>query len=259
MLKTVELKAAERKRKRNSEEVGERKPKRRRQSKEAANPEESISTEAKLTPVAGKRTPSEASSHQTEGTVSDKENHPEKLTSAVVGQEDLEARKIAQERKDLEMKIEVCELCDLRDGQLLSCTKCRSFYYADCCLRGKKKQQKGEPEPKPKPASKFLCLKCDPASEPTCCLCNQSGGQLIKCNQARSCSRQFHQECLKGFHSLSAKNQRSTSQFDCPAHFCHTCTADIGEIPKPDKTQLIHCIQCPTAYHTSKYLFLPSF
>jgi len=123
LLKTVALKAAERKRKRNSEEVGERKPKRRRQSKEAANPEESTSTEAELAPVARKR----AKSDQTEGTVSDKENHPEKLTSAVVGQKDLEARKIAQERKDLEMKIEVCELCDLRDGQFLSCTKSRTF------------------------------------------------------------------------------------------------------------------------------------
>jgi hypothetical protein len=246
---------SQRKRKSNSEEGDESKPKRRRQSKEASNPEESTSTEAELAPIEEEHAPSEASSDQTESVVSVEENHPEEPVVTV--QEDLEAKKIEKERKNLEMKIEVCECCGLRDGQLLPCSKCRTVYHAHC-LRGETKQSEGEPELMPEAVNvpAFFCLNCDPASEPTCCLCKQPGGQLMKCNQVRICSRRFHQECLKGFHSLSAKKERPASQFTCPAHFCHTCTADVEELQKPDKTKLIHCIQCPTAYHSSKYLLL---
>ena len=260
LLKTVALKAEEqsqRKRKSNSEEGDESKPKRRRQSKEAANHEESTSNETELAPIEEEQAPSEASSDQTEGMASVEENHPEELASAMVVQEDLEAKKIEKERKNLEMKIEVCECCGLRDGKLLPCSKCRTVYHAHC-LRDEPKLPEGEAEPMPEAANipAFLCLNCDPASEPTCCLCKQPGGQLMKCNQTRICSRRFHQECLKGFHSLSVKEKRPPSQFTCPAHFCHTCTADVEELQKTDKTKLIHCIQCPTAFHSSKYLFL---
>jgi len=231
-LKFEEL--SQRKRKSDSEERDDSKPKRRRQSKEAA-----ISEQA---PIA-------ASSDQTENTDLVKTNHLDEIVMA--SQEDL------KERKNSEMKIEVCECCGLRKGQLLPCSKCQIVYHT-YCLRGETKQPKGEPELMPEAVNvpAFFCLNCNPASEPACCLCKQSGGQLMKCNQVRICSRRFHQECLKGFHSLSAKKERPATQFTCPAHFCHTCTADVEELQKPDKTKLIHCTQCPTAYHSSKYLLL---
>lgn len=254
MLKTVTFKDEEhlqRKRKSHSEESDERKPKRRRQSKEVANSQESTSTEAEFVPVE-EQALSEARGDQIESTILVEENHPEEFASTVVVKEDLETKKIEEKRMNLEMKIEVCEFCGLRDGQLLPCSRCRTVYHAQC-LKGAIKQPKGELEPREAAnVPKFLCLNCDPASEPICCLCKQPSGQLIKCNQTRICSRRFHQECLKGFHSLSAKEERTASQFTCPTHFCHTCTADVEVLLKPGKTKLIHCIQCPTAYHLSK-------
>ena len=227
---------SQRKRKNNSVEGDESKSKRRRQSEES---------------TAREQTASDAKSDQT---ASVEEIHPEELASPV--QEDLEAKQqIEKERKNLEMKIEVCECCGLRDGRLLPCSKCRTVYHAHC-LRNETKQPEGEPEPVPEAANvpAFLCLNCDPASQPTCCLCKLQGGQLMKCIQAKICSRRFHLKCLKRFHSLSAKEERPVSQFTWPAHFCHTCTADVEELHKPDTTKLIYCIHCPTAYHSSEYL-----
>ena len=253
LLKVLELKEEEQvQRKRKIlEDGGESKPKRRRQSKEASNTEESasVSPEPELAPVEEEKTPSETSTDQTESTASiasAEENHQEELM-----QKDLELKRIEKEKQMLEMKIEVCESCGLREGCLLACTKCRTFYHPHC-LRGK---IEGEPQEMPEEvkADNFLCLNCDPSSVPSCCLCKQPGGLLTKCNQTKICSRRFHQDCLKGFHSLSVKRERPASQFTCPAHYCHTCTAELNELQKPDKSKLVHCIACPTAYHSSTY------
>ena len=248
----MELKKKEelqRKRKTTSQENAQSKPKRRRKSKKASNTEElaSVSHEQDPALVEEEKSQSETKSDQAESTqsvMSAEDTHREELM-----QEYLELKRIEKEKQMLKMKIEVCESCGFREGCLIACIKCRTFYHPHC-LRG---QTEGGEIPEEVEAHNFLCLNCDLSSTPTCCLCHEPEGLLTKCNQTKICGRHFHQDCLKGFHSLSVKRERPASQFTCPAHFCHTCTADLDELQKPDKSKLVHCIECPTAYHSSTH------
>ena len=143
------------------------------------------------------------------------------------------------------MKIEVCEICGTRDGQPLSCTKCRHFFHVECVC----------PNAEVIPAKEaFMCSSCDPSFEPACCLCKKSDGDLLSCTM-KNCSLRYHRDCLNGFHTACAKQERLLRegagrnwQFNCPAHYCHTCVAEVGELHPPEK-KLIRCIQCPTSYH----------
>lgn len=153
-------------------------------------------------------------------------------------------KKREKEKKSPEMKIEVCERCSLRDGRLLPCDKCRTVYHAACIAPG-------APE-----SETLICPRCDPEIEPLCCLCDTPGDgdqPLMACN-VKFCSRLYHQDCLQGFHLPSAKADRTPAQFTCPAHYCHTCVVELGELHQLDKKQpLLRCIECPTAYHSSNF------
>ncbi len=152
-------------------------------------------------------------------------------------------KKRDKEKKSPEMKIEVCERCSLRDGRLLPCDKCRTVYHPACL-------NPGAPE-----SETLICPRCDPDIEPLCCLCETPGDgdqPLMACN-LKLCTRLYHLDCLQGFHSPSAKADRTSAQFTCPAHYCHTCVVELGELHQLDnKKPMLRCIECPTAYHSSK-------
>lgn len=141
------------------------------------------------------------------------------------------------------MKIEVCETCGTRDGQLLACTKCKHFFHVQCVH--------GNAEVIPAKEA-FLCSTCDPSLEPACCLCRKGDSELLCCNM-KNCNLRYHRDCLKGFHTACSKQEKLYSQFNCPAHYCHTCVAEVGELHPPEK-KLIRCIQCPTSYHAGTSL-----
>lgn len=150
-------------------------------------------------------------------------------------------KKREKEKKNPEMKIEVCENCGTRDGQLLSCSKCRHFFHLDCVC----------PNAEIPPAKHtFVCSTCDPSLEPICCLCREGNGNLMSCN-IKNCSLRYHRECLKGFHTTCSKQERLYSQFSCPAHYCHTCVVELGEL-HPAGKKLVRCIECPTSYHAGR-------
>ena len=148
-------------------------------------------------------------------------------------------KKKEKEKRAAEMRIEVCECCGTREqGPLLPCEKCRTVYHAVCL--------KKDPE-----ATELLCSRCDPAADAFCCLCQQSG-DLLTCN-IKLCSRRYHKECLEGFHSPSAKMEKPRAHLTCPAHYCHTCVSELGELHPPGKKQMLRCIECPTSYHASNF------
>ena len=233
--------------------LSEPKPKRRRQSiagpsgevessveSSSAPPSESTSDDVELT------SPSEA----TNGSVQSENDSDHAMQKEDVADEVLKEYKRMRdkEKKSPEMKIEVCESCGVRDPALrsLPCTKCRTVYHPVCLGKA--------PD-----ASELLCPLCDlGTSEPDCIICHQPGGdeKLMACKM-EPCSRRYHRQCLANFNSLIAK--QDPAKFICPAHHCHTCVADLGVAPgKPDKKQaLLHCIQCPTAFHSSQFLTYP--
>ncbi len=143
-----------------------------------------------------------------------------------------------------EMKIEVCERCSARDGCLLPCQKCRTIYHAACIKADV-----------PDGSETLICPRCSSEKERLCCLCDRPGDgdrPLMACD-VHLCSRRYHHECLQSFHSPSAQVDGTPAQFTCPAHYCHTCVVELGELYQPDKKPLLRCIECPTAYHSSKF------
>lgn len=210
------LDQAQRKRKTQSLEANERKTKRQRQSKEVGLAEEAVSEDDQI---------STGSSEKTDEIVDD-----DHIETALKEKEELK-------RKKKGMKTEVCESCGTKDGRLYSCSKCKLVYHSECGT------DQG------KDSDSILCTNCQPDVEVSCFLCKQTNGEFFKCSM-KHCGRNFHRSCLDNFHSPSAKQDRPPSQFICPAHYCHTCVVQLNNIYHPDK-KLLHCIKCPTAYHSS--------
>lgn len=206
------------------------KPKRRRQSKE--------------TPAEGVEEKQEVAEEEEVDAASSVVNCEENPLVDLLRQEDSADEELKEykkrrdkEKKSPEMRIEVCEKCGTRESRLLPCEKCRTVYHPACL--------KVDPE-----VSELICPRCDPAVDRTCCLCDNPGGEMLSCN-LKLCSRRYHRDCLKNFHSPSLKAERSPSQFTCPAHYCHTCVSELGELHPPERKQLLRCIACPTSYHPS--------
>ena len=223
-LVSEKLDQAQRKRKTQSLEGNERKPKRQRHSKEMVVVEEVVS-EA----VSEDDQISTGSSEKTDE-IPDDEN----IESVLKDKEGLKKKK--------KTKSEVCEACGIKDGRLYSCSKCKLVYHSECGI------DQGSD------SDSILCANCQPNAEASCFLCKQTEGEFFKCSM-KQCGRNFHRSCLNNFHSPSAKQDRPPSQFICPIHFCHTCVAHFNNIYHPDK-KLIHCIKCPTAYHSSMFFII---
>ncbi|KAK4025415.1 histone-lysine N-methyltransferase NSD2 isoform X1 [Daphnia magna] len=232
LLQSKEEERIQRKRKSMDDSV-DRKPKRRRQSKESL--EDHVSLEEQQSVVLAERI-------QTLSDVSEKLEEiacPDDNLVDVVLPND--ANKDVQKKRDKEMRVDVCECCGSREGQTLSCSKCRLVYHPECTKKDLGALSKFET---------FLCLNCDPSTNSKCCLCQQSEGAMLSCN-FKLCGRYYHRNCLKLFHSPSVKQEKTASQFTCPAHYCHTCVADLNELHQAEK-KLVRCIYCPTAYHQSE-------
>jgi hypothetical protein len=235
LLQSKEEEQIQRKRK-SVDENADRKPKRRRQSKESS--EDSVSLEDQQSTVSNEHI-------QTLSDVSEQsEDIPqmEYKQAEVFVSEDV-IKEVAKKR-DREMRTEVCEHCGSREGQTMPCNKCRSVYHSDCINKNAEEASNAET---------FLCPNCNPSTNLNCCLCRKSDGELLICN-FKLCGRRYHRSCLKLFHSLSIKQEKSASQFTCPAHYCHTCVADLNELNQAEK-KLLRCIHCPTAYHQSISFF----
>lgn len=231
LLQAKEEEQIQRKRK-NTEEAADRKSKRRRQSKESSD--DSVSNEDQTISNEHIQTLSDVSEQS--------EEFVEETKPIEVSEENKETKKRDKEKKNAEMRIEVCEICGTRDDRPIACTKCKLYYHLQCI----KKISTMEPN-----AESLLCHHCDPSTESNCCLCQQSEGEMLRCN-FKLCGRRYHRNCLKLFHSPSVKQERPASQFTCPAHYCHTCVAEMNELHQPEK-KLLRCIHCPTAYHQSNF------
>lgn len=240
LLQSKEEEQIQRKRKSADQNV-DRKPKRRRQSKERS--EDSVSLEDQQSTV----------SNEHIQTLSDVSEQSEDITQVedikqteVSVPEDV-SKEVAKKR-DKEIRTEVCECCGSREGQTMPCNKCRSVYHPECIKQNSEEASNDET---------FLCLNCNPSTNSNCCLCRKSDGELLNCN-LKLCGRRYHRHCLKLFHSPSIKQEKPASQFTCPAHYCHTCVADLNELNQVEK-KLLRCIHCPTAYHQSisTLTFLP--
>ena len=171
----------------------------------------------------------------------------ENIPAKAAVDESEETKKREKAKKNAEMRIEVCEICDTRENNPIPCTKCRLVYHPTCI----KNISGTEPN-----VESFLCHNCDPSTDSRCFLCQQSEGEMLRCS-FKPCTRHYHRNCLKSFHSPSAKLGRPASPFICPSHYCHTCVADVNELHQPEK-KLLRCVRCPTAYHSGN-CFLSSF
>jgi len=215
VLVSEKLEQAQRKRKTQSLEANERKPKRQRQLKEIEtilDDDDQIST---------------GSSEKTVDEITDNETSKKKRE---------------KEKKNPEMKIEVCESCASREGRLHPCSKCKLVYHSACVVQ----------DTVPTDVDQFLCTNCLPGAPVACFLCKQTDGEFFKCS-TKLCGRSYHRHCLDSFHSPSAKQDRGPSQFVCPAHYCHTCVVQMNNKCHPQK-KLLRCIKCPTAYHSSIFV-----
>lgn len=217
------------------DETTERKPKRRRQSRDSS--EESVLAEDEKSVSASNTQTLSEISEESEDNVLD-----ENASKVQISESDVKENTKRKEKKNLEMRIEVCEFCGTREGRTQPCTKCRLVFHPEC-LRENTLVSTEEP---------FLCLNCDSTITLRCILCQSSEGDaLLSCN-VKSCSRRYHRNCLKMFHSPTVKQERPPSQFTCPVHVCHTCVAELNELHHPEK-KLVRCIYCPTAYHQSNF------
>lgn len=242
LLQSKEEELIQRKRKTTTEESGDRKPKRRRQSKESS---EGFVSSEDLSAVSTEhlQTLSEVS-EQSEDVIPEEKDQTEGTSQDDNSKEVAAKIKREKERRNLEMRIEVCESCGSREGQTVPCNKCRLVYHLECI------KETSEIVPN---AESFVCPTCNPSTNP-CFLCRQIEGEMVSCN-FKLCGRRYHWNCLKVFHSPSVKQERPASQFFCPAHYCHTCVAELNELHQPEK-KLVRCIHCPTAYHQSNIILI---
>ena len=157
-----------------------------------------------------------------------------------------ESNETKQQEKKISaaMKVEVCEICEDREGGPSPCNKCKRVYHPACV----EKMSGTEPN-----AQSFLCHNCDPSTDPHCSLCQKSEGEILSCS-VKTCPLRYHPHCLKVFHFPTSKSEKPAAQFTCPAHYCHTCVADVNALHQPETT-LLRCIRCPTSYHPSKNFF----
>ena len=219
-------------------EAAARAPKRRH--KESS--EESISTEDQSGGSA------ESLSNESEDVVSEQPEDVESEQPEDVKNipQEVRVKKIRQrENKKADVKIEVCETCEVGEGDPIPCTKCKRVYHTACV------QKKSGTEPN---AQSFLCHNCDPSTDPHCTLCQKSEGEILSCS-VKTCPLRYHPHCLKVFHFPTSKSEKPAAQFTCPAHYCHTCVADVNALHPPEK-KLVRCIHCPTSYHPGNYFFL---
>ena len=158
-----------------------------------------------------------------------------------------ESNETKQQEKKISaaMKVEVCEICEDREGGPSPCNKCKRVYHPACV----EKMSGTEPN-----AQSFLCHNCDPTTDPHCTLCQKSEGEILHCT-FKTCPLRYHPHCLKVFHFPTSKSEKPAAQFTCPAHYCHTCVADVNALHPPEK-KLVRCIHCPTSYHPGNYFFL---
>ena len=184
--------------------------------------------------------PTECSSNESEDIESEQPEDVENIPQVVRGE------KIRQrENKKADVKIEVCETCEVGEGDPIPCTKCIRVYHTACV------QKKSGTEPN---AQSFLCHNCDPSTDPHCTLCQKSEGEILSCS-FKTCPLRYHPDCLNVFHFPTSKPEKPNAQFTCPAHYCHTCVDDVNALHPPEK-KLVRCIHCPTSYHPGTYFFL---
>lgn len=240
LLKAKEEELIQRKRKTSADEHVDRKPKRRRQSKENS---EGIVAGADLLPLAEPVQALSDVSEQPEDAILEEKHQidsPDDLSKETVAK-----IKREKEKRNLEMRVEVCESCGSREGCPLSCIKCKVVYHLECIKEIFSIESNTE---------SFMCPTCNPSTNIYCCLCQQTEGEMLCCS-FKLCGRRYHRNCLNVFHSPSVRHERPSSQFICPAHYCHTCVAELNELHQPEK-KLLRCIHCPTSYHPSNYLYM---
>lgn len=160
------------------------------------------------------------------------------------------------DRRILEKKKEICDSCAIRDESiLLPCQKCRYLFHPQCCP---------EQETSSTDAPSLLCANCHPQTEPFCFLCSRAGDakkesshhdEELKMCTIKTCAKNYHSSCLRNF---LTRNEAASSPFICPAHYCHTCAAQMISLHQPHK-KIVRCIKCPTSYHSSELSAFISF
>uniref|UniRef100_A0A8C8DRT5 Histone-lysine N-methyltransferase NSD3 n=1 Tax=Oryzias sinensis TaxID=183150 RepID=A0A8C8DRT5_9TELE len=128
----------------------------------------------------------------------------------------------------------VCQICEAYGEGLMVCEgDCNRQFHLECL---------GLSAP---PDGRFTCLECKNSNHP-CFSCKTTGQEVSRCS-APGCSCYYHEDCVW-------KHPGTTSSpgggFCCPQHSCSTCCLE-RDLQRASKGRLIHCIRCPTAYHTS--------
>ncbi|KAK9824314.1 hypothetical protein WJX72_009375 [[Myrmecia] bisecta] len=129
----------------------------------------------------------------------------------------------------------VCSACEGTDGDLVVCSgPClRAFHPACVGLQAK-------------PEVAWFCPECD-TGRVRCFVCGEFGAgfedpTVRKCSLG-VCGRFYHLECVAKL-DLTHMGKKG-AHFRCPQHYCHVCNKS------GDGIDMVKCIRCPTAYHTS--------
>lgn len=157
-----------------------------------------------------------------------------------------------------------CIVCKKTEDVFRCSGSCCNLYHASCA---------GVKGPNPKPLSivhttgddiavkecvqennnilqELTCMNCLDNKIQPCFVCNQTGGELIRCAEkycGRRCGRCYHRHCLKEWPQNKFTEH---GKLLCPYHVCQTCDSDDprNRTREPDQ-KLIRCLECPASYH----------
>ena len=131
-----------------------------------------------------------------------------------------------------------CLVCKEPGGQVLRCTgQCGDHYHPKCVSEGQEVIQ-----------DQFKCGHCK-SGQHACAICGKTDGHVIKCH-VLSCGKFYHEMCLTRY-TIWPQHKISNGHVFCPDHTCHTCASDNPHDPVMKYNEnLVHCIHCPTAYHS---------
>ena len=107
-------------------------------------------------------------------------------------------------------------------------------------------------DPDKVPAEQFRCRACETGVR-VCGICGEAGPEKVTRCHAAGCGRWYHAPCLAKY-TLWPQHKLTNGHIYCPAHTCHTCASDNPKDPVMKYNEkLMHCVRCPTAYHTGDH------
>ena len=134
-----------------------------------------------------------------------------------------------------------CVVCQEPGGQVWRCRgQCNSHYHPQC--QGVDTDHVT--------VEQFRCKQCQ-TGEHKCAVCghHQGDSPVSRCHVS-GCGKFYHDSCLTRY-TIWPQHKITNGNIYCPDHTCHTCASDNPRDPVMKYNEkLVHCIKCPTAYHS---------